>query len=97
MEEGGAEGIPALADHPVMFNQVRRIFRNCGIIDPENFNHYLARNGYRGFLHALEIGPEKTLDEVRKSGLRGRGGGDSHVQEMGVLQEHTRRETFSHL
>jgi len=74
MEEGGAEGIPALADHPVMFNQVRRIFRNCGIIDPENFNHYLARNGYRGFLHALEIGPEKTLDEVRKSGLRGRGG-----------------------
>ena len=74
MDDGIATDIPALSDHPVMFNQVRRIFRNCGIIDPENLNHYFARNGYRGFLHALEIGPEKTLDEVRKSGLRGRGG-----------------------
>lgn len=74
MDEGELDGIPNLSDHPVMHKQVRRIFRNCGIIDPENFNHYLAREGYRGFLHALEIGPEKTLEEVKQSGLRGRGG-----------------------
>ncbi|RKY08317.1 MAG: NADH-quinone oxidoreductase subunit NuoF, partial [Planctomycetota bacterium] len=47
---------------------------NCGIIDPENMEHSLARDGYRGFLRALEIGPDKTLEEVKASGLRGRGG-----------------------
>ncbi len=74
LDDDQANGIPKLSDHAVMRHQVRRIFRNCGIIDPENFNHYLARDGYRGFLHALEIGPEKTLEEVKNSGLRGRGG-----------------------
>lgn len=74
MGDSEANGIPKLSEHPVMRHQVRRIFRNCGIIDPEKFNHYLARDGYRGFLHALEIGPDKTLEAVKNSGLRGRGG-----------------------
>lgn len=74
MGDANATGIPKLSNHAVMRNQVRRIFRNCGIIDPENFNHYLARDGYRGFFRALEIGPDKTLEEVKNSGLRGRGG-----------------------
>jgi len=74
LDDAEVDGIAPLSEHPVMARQVRRIFSNCGIIDPENFNHYLARGGYRGFLHALEIGREKTLDEVRRSGLRGRGG-----------------------
>lgn len=68
------DGIPNLDEHPVMKRQVRRILRNCGLIDPENVRHYLARDGYRGFLHALEIGSDKTLEEVKNSGLRGRGG-----------------------
>lgn len=72
--DGTTDGIPKFSDHAVMRDQVRRIFRNCGIIDPENFNHYLARDGYRGFFRALEIGPDKTLEEVKNSGLRGRGG-----------------------
>lgn len=74
MDDAAANGIPKLSDHEVMRHQVRRIFRNCGIIDPENLNHYLARDGYRGFLQALEIGPEKTLEAVKASELRGRGG-----------------------
>jgi NADH-quinone oxidoreductase subunit F len=57
-----------------MRRQVRNVLRNCGLIDPENVHHYLARDGYRGFLKALEIGPDKTLEEVRTAGLRGRGG-----------------------
>ena len=58
----------------MMRRQVRNILRNCGLIDPENPYHYLARDGYRGFLQALEIGPDKTLEEVKAAGLRGRGG-----------------------
>jgi len=68
------DGIEDLSAHPMMRPQVRNILRNCGLIDPENVHHYLARDGYQGFLKALELGPEKTLDQVKASGLRGRGG-----------------------
>ena len=71
---GSLDGIGAFADHPMMRGQVRRLLRNCGLIDPENVDHYLARDGYRGFLHALEVGAEQVVDLVRRAGLRGRGG-----------------------
>ena len=71
---GELEGIGDFNEHPMLRRQVRRILRNCGLIDPENSYHYLARDGYRGFLKALEMGPGKTLEEVKASGLRGRGG-----------------------
>jgi len=74
MTQGELNGIDDLNEHPMMRRQVRNILRNCGLIDPENVNHYLARDGYRGFLRVLEIGPDKTLEQVRASGLRGRGG-----------------------
>jgi NADH-quinone oxidoreductase subunit F len=68
------DGIDDFNEHPMMRRQVRNILRNCGLIDPENPYHYLACEGYRGFLHALDIGPDKTLEEVKAAGLRGRGG-----------------------
>jgi NADH-quinone oxidoreductase subunit F len=71
---GKLDGIKDFNEHPMIRRQVRNILRNCGLIDPENVHHYLARDGYRGFLHALEIGPDKTLGEVKMAGLRGRGG-----------------------
>jgi len=74
MTPGQLNGIDDFNEHPLMRRQVRNILRNCGLIDPENVHHYLARDGYRGFLQALEIGPDKTLDEVKEAGLRGRGG-----------------------
>jgi len=74
MTPGQLEGIGDFNDHPMMRRQVRRILRNCGLINPENVHHYLARDGYRGFLRALELGPDKTLEEVKAAGLRGRGG-----------------------
>ncbi|MGC8846296.1 MAG: NADH-quinone oxidoreductase subunit F, partial [Candidatus Hydrogenedens sp.] len=67
-------GLPPITRHPMLSHQVRNILRNCGLIDPENFYHYLAQNGYRGFLKALNIGADAVLEEVKKSGLRGRGG-----------------------
>jgi NADH-quinone oxidoreductase subunit F len=74
MTPGQLNGIGDFNEHPLMRRQVRDILRNCGLIDPENVHHYLARDGYRGFLQALEIGPDKTLEEVKAAGLRGRGG-----------------------
>lgn len=71
---GEVEGIPPLSQHPMLKPQVRRILRNCGFINPTNIDHYLARGGYQGFIKALREGPLKVIEELRISGLRGRGG-----------------------
>ena len=55
--------------------QKRIVLRNCGVINPENINEYIARDGYLALERALfEMTPEQIVDEVKKSGLRGRGG-----------------------
>ena len=55
--------------------QKRIVLRNCGVINPENINEYIARDGYLALEKALfEMTPEQIVDEVKKSGLRGRGG-----------------------
>jgi NADH:ubiquinone oxidoreductase subunit F (NADH-binding)/(2Fe-2S) ferredoxin/NAD-dependent dihydropyrimidine dehydrogenase PreA subunit len=55
--------------------QQRILLHNCGIIDPENVDHYLERDGYQALQKALtEMSPEQVIEEVLKSGLRGRGG-----------------------
>ena len=57
--------------------QVRIALRNCGFIDPENIDEYIARDGYRVLAEALsgKRSPKDIIDEIKKSGLRGRGGG----------------------
>ncbi|MBF0594662.1 MAG: 4Fe-4S binding protein [Candidatus Omnitrophica bacterium] len=54
--------------------QMRLVLRNCGVIDPESFEDYLRCDGYQGLARALEMGPEKVIEEMKKAGLRGRGG-----------------------
>jgi len=55
--------------------QMRIALRNCGIIDPENIDNYLSLRGYEALAKALEImTPGQVIEEVKKSGLRGRGG-----------------------
>lgn len=57
--------------------QKRIALRNCGFIDPENIDEYIARNGYLPLAEALsgKRTPEDIINEIKKSGLRGRGGG----------------------
>lgn len=56
--------------------QTRIALRNCGEINPENIDEYIAHDGYLALAKALtELSPEDVIDEVKKSGLRGRGGG----------------------
>ena len=68
------EGIPRLWELPILKPQVRISLRNCGIIDPEKIDHYIARDGYSGLVNALKKSPQEVIDEIKKSGLRGRGG-----------------------
>ena len=57
-------------------HQKRVALRNCGVIDPENIDEYLAFDGYKALEKALTtMTREEVIDEILKSGLRGRGGG----------------------
>ena len=55
--------------------QMRIALRNCGFIDPENIDEYIGRDGYAALAKCItEMTPEEVIDEMKKSGLRGRGG-----------------------
>ena len=72
--DGELDGIPRFFDMPMLKPQVRIVLRNCGIIDPDDIDHYLARDGYRGFEKCLSMTWMDVLDTVKRSGIRGRGG-----------------------
>lgn len=55
--------------------QLRIALRNCGFIDPENIDEYIARDGYSALAQVLsDLTPQQAIDMVKQSGLRGRGG-----------------------
>ncbi|MDC7228637.1 MAG: NADH-ubiquinone oxidoreductase-F iron-sulfur binding region domain-containing protein [Spirochaetales bacterium] len=68
--------IPKYMDLPFFAKQELRVLRNKGIINADSIEEYIGRDGYFGFARALtELSPEDVIDEVKSSGLRGRGGG----------------------
>lgn len=59
----------------LMSRQQRIVLRNCGVIDPESIDAYIARDGYKSLEAVLkENNPERVIETVTASGLRGRGG-----------------------
>ena len=74
MGDGWVKGVFPFEKLPMIKSQVRIASRNCGIIDPENIDHYIARGGYSGLHKALLMSPEDVIQEIKDSGLRGRGG-----------------------
>ena len=70
----GIGNIPPLFEHPDMKRQKRIVMKNCGIIDPTNLDHYIARDGYNALNKIITMKPEDVIDVVKQSGLRGRGG-----------------------
>jgi len=66
--------VPSLADFPRAKYEKKVILKNCGQIDPTEIGHYLANGGYVALVKALQMPPEEVINEVKESGLRGRGG-----------------------
>jgi NADH:ubiquinone oxidoreductase subunit F (NADH-binding)/(2Fe-2S) ferredoxin len=66
--------IPRFFDLPMLKPQVRIVLRNCGFVDPEDIDQYLALEGYQGLINALKMSPDDVIGVVRQAGLRGRGG-----------------------
>ena len=75
-EPASRETIPNMEQIPFFAHQMFWVMRNKGVIDPEEIDEYIARDGYFGVAKALqELTPEQIVEEVKISGLRGRGGG----------------------
>ena len=68
--------IPNIKDIPYFQNQIKIALRNCGYIDYSSIEEYIANDGYMAIARALnQYSPVNVVEEVKKSGLRGRGGG----------------------
>ena len=72
--EGGNGTPPYIPELPRSEHELRLLLRNCGFIDPENINHYIALGGYSALAKALDMTPHEIVEEIKRSGLRGRGG-----------------------
>jgi len=67
--------VPLLADIPFFQKQMPVVLRNKGLIDPERIEDYLARDGYQALEKVLtSLTPDQVIEEITRSGLRGRGG-----------------------
>ena len=70
------EGLALMSDLPFFKGQVKIVTRRCGMIDPLSIEDYIAMDGYKALKKALTtMTPEEVVEQVTKSGLRGRGGG----------------------
>lgn len=83
-------------DIPFYKRQKRIVLRNCGLINPEDIREYLAVGGYQALGKALtEMTPEQVIDEIKRSGLRGRGGaGFSTGQKWQFARSYRSDEKF---
>ena len=70
------EDVPFLNQHDFFKDQTRIVLPNCGKINPESLEEYIAHGGYRGLAKILKTkAPKELCEMVEESGLRGRGGG----------------------
>jgi NADH-quinone oxidoreductase subunit F len=66
--------IPSVLEFP-RFNQEKKVvMANSGLIDPEDIYQYIQKGGYSALVKSLQLKPGKIMDEIKESGLRGRGG-----------------------
>ena len=74
-EAGAGGAVPPLQDVSFFRKQVKIVLRNCGLIDPLRIEEYIARDGYQALAKVLtRMSPDQVIEEVKASGLRGRGG-----------------------
>jgi NADH-quinone oxidoreductase subunit F len=73
-EPEGQDPIPTLQDLDVWKYQTKWVTQNCGIVNPESIDDYLAVGGYQGLQRSLQMTPENIISELKQTGLRGRGG-----------------------
>ncbi len=90
-KEAAPAGIPAMDQYGFFAKQRLIVLRNRGLIDPESIEDYIGRGGYQALRKAITtMSPEQIIEEVKASGLRGRGGaGFSTGVKWGLARQET--------
>jgi len=89
------ELIPTIYDMPRFEYEQRLILRNCGDIDPQNINHYIANGGYAPLESIFKMTQKGVIDQIKKSGLRGRGGGGFYTgQKWDITRKATDKTAY---
>jgi NADH:ubiquinone oxidoreductase subunit F (NADH-binding)/Pyruvate/2-oxoacid:ferredoxin oxidoreductase delta subunit len=90
------ENVPFLDEHPFFKPQQRHILTNCGIINPESIEEYIANGGYKSYVKTItSYTPEKACEIVESSGLRGRGGkGFPTGQKWKIARQHSSDQKY---
>ena len=73
-KQKGYDGIPDFHESPFFEHQVKIVMQRCGVIDYNSIDDYIATGGYEGLKKTVSISSDEVIDELKKSGLRGRGG-----------------------
>ncbi|HVN47487.1 MAG TPA: NADH-quinone oxidoreductase subunit F, partial [Bacteroidota bacterium] len=91
-----AAGDPVPGTSGTQAKQYRIVLRNCGVIDPENIDEYLDRGGYQALRKVLtSMWPKQVIEELKTSGLRGRGGAGFPVwMKWNITRESQGNEHF---
>lgn len=93
IEEWVIKGHPQATERSYYENQTRIVLENCGEINPEKIDEYVVRRGYEGLQKALtKMKPEEVISEIKKSGLRGRGGGGFSTGLKWELAQHSQNQ-----
>jgi NADH:ubiquinone oxidoreductase subunit F (NADH-binding)/(2Fe-2S) ferredoxin len=75
-DDGSWASLPLLNEIPFFAKQMKINLENCGVIDPESIDQYLAKGGYTALSKVVNgSSPQEAIDDILKAGLRGRGGG----------------------
>ena len=90
------ENVPYLDEHPFFHPQQRILLKNCGIINPESIDEYIAHDGYKAFIKTITAyTPDKVCDVIESSGLRGRGGkGFPTGQKWKLARQHSSDQKY---
>jgi bidirectional [NiFe] hydrogenase diaphorase subunit len=83
--------------HPFFSAQLSVVLANSGYVDPERIESYIAAEGYQALHHVLrELTPKDLIDEIIKSGLRGRGGAGYRLRCEAYIAQRTNQSVHHH-
>jgi NADH-quinone oxidoreductase subunit F len=84
--------VPSFSDFPRSKYEKRILLRNCGKVNPEEIEHYIANGGYESLSRALQMQPEEIISEVKRSKLKGLGGAGFPAGEKWEVCRHSEGE-----
>ena len=98
LQQDALHAVPPASDGGRRASETPIVLQNCGVVDPRDIASYMERGGFRAFVKARRMKPQQIVDEIKRSGLTGRGGaGFNCGLKWELAQKGQSREEVPHL